>query len=937
MLDNLKIRIKIFLVIAPLSLFVLIYTGFFLQEKYAVYKNMDFICNINKINILLRSFSHEMRIERGLNSIFIGSHGHDKKDEIKAQREKINQLVDEIILSEQTLKNLNPPQELLEHYGHIIEKIKTLENFRKKLDSLNVSWQENFDVVSKVVRMVVNFSQRVGLLIDRYDWSSQGKINSNFDSLNFVTQISESLGKERATNAFGLKQGKFDMDLYQKSMIYTNKTHDILETTLAMASKNTQEEIRKFIESPEYKAIEHYREIIKRSGLAGEFKELTAQQWFDAASKALDLLKVIEEELTDSVTKYAQAAYDSTRLDLILFLIIVGVLLIPISCFSFVLITRKLIIPIKKMSAIINHIAKGDIKFKIEGQERLDEIGDMARSLEKIKQTGVQSVQLKNGLNNASSGIMLADSTGKIIYTNQAISRLFKIYHQQIQHTFKDVNIDNLLGISINVFAPQEIKENLAFMKDQFAYDLHLTEAVFKAVANPIQNEMGEFLGTVIELNDATHETKIQTEISTLINGALDGDLSTRIDLTGKQGFMRDVSGGMNDLMSTIENAVEDIAKMLSAMAHGDLSIRIQNTYKGTFDKLKQDTNGMAEHLGSIMSGILETVNEITKAVNEISNGSQDLSIRTEQQATNLEETAASMEELASTVRHNAENSQQANEFAESSFHTATVGGEVVLQAVQAMEKIESSSNRIADIISTIDEIAFQTNLLALNAAVEAARAGESGKGFAVVAEEVRNLAQRSASASKEIKGLILDSNTQVKEGVILVNKAGENLHEIVDSVKNVASIIKEIAGASSEQTTGLEQINIAVSEIDGMTQRNAALVQESTSTASALLTRANELAHMVEYFKLGESLEKKIKASHPQVETKLDERLNSEGIAGEFLESKKDVGESQDLSAQKSPKKSAKKQQNSALEEPLLAVTQSMINSDSHEDWSEF
>jgi len=335
------------------------------------------------------------------------------------------------------------------------------------------------------------------------------------------------------------------------------------------------------------------------------------------------------------------------------------------------------------------------------------------------------------------------------------------------------------------------------------------------------------------------------------------GDLSRRIDADFEEPSLNQLANGMNGVSEVVERTIDDLAEMLSAMANGDLSIRIRADYRGRFAELRDNANATAERLGNVVAQIQDATLEVKNAVAEISSGTQDLSQRTEQAASSLEETAALTEEMSTTVRQNAENAQSASGLADSATHTAEQGGVVVRKAVEAMAEIEGSAKQITDIIGVIDEIAFQTNLLALNASVEAARAGDAGKGFAVVAQEVRQLAQRSASASADIKSLIKNSNTQVQGGVELVNQAGKALGDIVDSIGKVASIVREISVASQEQTTGVQEVNSAVASMDQMTQQNAALVEESTAASGALDDQARKLAELISFFKRESSTSK--------------------------------------------------------------------------------
>jgi methyl-accepting chemotaxis protein len=300
-----------------------------------------------------------------------------------------------------------------------------------------------------------------------------------------------------------------------------------------------------------------------------------------------------------------------------------------------------------------------------------------------------------------------------------------------------------------------------------------------------------------------------------------------------------------------VQRVVTGLGTGLERMAKGDLTYRITDEFIDEYKKVQEDFNAAIAQLQDTITSIAMSSSEVSSAASEISASTSDLSQRTEEQAASIEETSASMEQISVTVKKNAENAQQANEFANDTAAVADRGGAVVSQAITAMSRIEDSSRKISDIISVIDEIARQTNLLALNAAVEAARAGEAGRGFAVVASEVRSLAQRSSQAAKDIKDLITSSSSQVQEGVALVNKAGASLNEIMESIRKVAAIVADIAVASNQQATGIDQINTALVQMDEVTQQNSALVEENAATAKTLEQQSGAMNSSVGTFKL--------------------------------------------------------------------------------------
>ncbi|MGL4474488.1 MAG: methyl-accepting chemotaxis protein [Shewanella sp.] len=530
---------------------------------------------------------------------------------------------------------------------------------------------------------------------------------------------------------------------------------------------------------------------------------------------------------------------------------------------------------VTEITKVMEKLAKGDFSHRIEADFKGDllsikvatnsslvnvqKLEDERKIIEKnAQQVSEENARVRQALDNVSTNTLIADNEYKIIYINHAANKMLKDAEEDISRHIPNFRSTAIIGQSIDMFHqhPAHQRQLLDKLTTGHYSEIKMANKHFGLAANPILDNKGNRLGIVVELTDRTAELAIEKEIDNVIEYAAKGDFSRRLTLEDKAGFFLNLSSGLNTLTTTIEDALADMQRILGAMARGDLTARITQNYQGRLSILKEDTNSTIEKLTQVIRDIRVNAQTISFSSNEITAGNRDLSKRTESQASSLQATAASMDEMTATVKHSAENAMVANALSAEASAKAQVGGDVVNRSIAAMNEITNASDKIADIISVIDAIAFQTNLLALNAAVEAARAGEQGRGFAVVASEVRNLAQRSASAAKEIKGLIRNSNSKVASGAALVTETGSTLKEIVLMVEQVREKMSDISIAAQQQSIGIEQVNASICRMDDMTQQNAALVQEGTTASETLLSQAEDLTQMVEFFLLNEHTE---------------------------------------------------------------------------------
>ena len=574
------------------------------------------------------------------------------------------------------------------------------------------------------------------------------------------------------------------------------------------------------------------------------------------------------------------------------------------------------------------NIEVGGIEFKLEATAVVDDDGNYRGNMvewsdiTEFNRSERERARFAAAIDGAEAALMMCDEHMDITFANQALQRMFERHQATLSRHFAGFDPQNLVGQSIDRFhenpAHQHaILQNPARLPHEA--EIALDNLRFRINATAIIDARGNYAGNMLEWQDVTEVRKAEEEITTLIEDAASGNLGERLDPEKYSGFTRVVGEKINGLLDAVVPPLREGSRVMQAMAEGDLNARLEGDFQGEFAEFRDAIHDTIDNLDRLVGQILEGANNVRSASSEIAQGNTDLSQRTEEQASSLEETASSMEEMTSTVKSNADNSKQANQLAVAARDKAAEGGEVVSKAVGAMGEINQSSKKISDIIGVIDEIAFQTNLLALNAAVEAARAGEQGRGFAVVATEVRNLAQRSAQAAKEIKSLISDSVEKVDEGTKLVDASGKALEEIVDSVKKVSDIIAEIAAASEQQSTGLDEINKAVSQLDEVTQQNAALVEEAASASESLDDQARELLELMAFFKgsRSEAPAAPAAAARPAGRTE-ENRAQRPAAAG-------------------STRPAAKKEEEKKKPAPRARTQQKSATADSGEEWEEF
>jgi methyl-accepting chemotaxis protein len=721
-LADLPIRSRIAIVcLIPL----LAFTGFAgkdLLEKRAQSQAADGASALIEVAPLISGLIHELQKERGTSVAFVSSKGQALADAMRAQRPATDKALaswgQRMAGFDRSMLGGN----LARGFDDAHAALATLATTRGAIDTLALSAPKAAEYFTTTIASLMATIQATG------DVTQDVGILRQSIAFSAFVQRKEFAGQERAAGVQGFAAGAFAQEVHRNFVRLGALQSAQAQMFLRNATPGQIAAAQDALKGPVVDEIGRLRAI----GVAAPFDtaavtKVSGPQWFDAATKYIDLLKTVEDRLAGDLLNVSLSVSDQARWGFWR-VVLIFLSLLAITVALAIVIARSITRPIAELVMTMNELAKGKSDIAVQGIDRRDEIGEMAKAV--------------------------------VVFRDAAVEK------------------------------------------------------------SRLETQAGE-------QRQQADEQRLRNEEE-----------------------RRKAAQAQADAAQEQADAVAALAEGLAKVADGDLTVRLDDGFTAGYQRIKDDFNLTIEKLQETIAGIAGSTSEVANAAAEISTSTTDLSQRTEEQAASLEQTSASMEQISATVKQNADNARQANEFAAGTRAAADRGGAVVAQAVEAMSRIAESSHKISDIIGVIDEIARQTNLLALNAAVEAARAGDAGRGFAVVASEVRSLAQRSAQAAKDINNLITHSSGRVQEGVDLVNRAGGSLGEIVESIKRVADIVADIANASVEQATGLEQINKALTQMDEVTQQNSALVEQNAATAKTLETQSSAVTERLSSFR---------------------------------------------------------------------------------------
>ena len=667
--------------------------------------------------------------------------------------------------------------------------------------------------------------------------------------LSMQLALSEYAGLERAVGASAVAAGGFSEAQFLRFAALSQNQSGAADMIAAWSAPEIAAAVQAAMGSEEAQVVEALRARLLRGGGAIPEGFPDAASWFEHATARIARLGEAEHLTLEGINESAEALRAGLIADMMfeIGLMAAGVLILAFAVWWG---ARSVARPVGLLAERARTLAFGHLA-EVPFLDHRNEIGDLARAVTEFNRMVTVSMRNASALECASSSLMIANDTFDIVFVNQRLEDSLLKSTEHFKKTNPDIDFGSLRGLNIDIFHenPAATRERLMALTGVHRTEISFDDRRFNLAVVPIERE-GKRLGYVVEWADVTAARQTQDQISDVLSRIRRGDFSGRVKVESEEEFLLAVRDGINQIGADMGDFMQDMQRAVSAGAEGDLTDRMSEDRQGELAKLAGDLNGMFETLRGLVAGIKDRAETLAGVSGDVLDTSRDLSERAESQAAALTETAQAMTALTENMAANRARVSDVRGAAETAGRQANEGRQVVQSAVDAVTRMEASTARVKDFTGLIDEIAFQTNLLALNAAVEAARAGEAGKGFAVVATEVRSLAQRASEASREIGEVIAESAAHAEEGVTLVSRTGETIGALLDAVEKVSVTMGEVDAAIENQTSGIAEMDMAVKDVDAITQQNTELAQHAARSAERLAEQSEGLTGEADRFR---------------------------------------------------------------------------------------
>ncbi len=808
------------------------------QQQFQALQSLK---NTMAIKPAISNAIHELQRERGSTAGFFGARSEAARARLDSQRQATDVAVSDF-------------QRAVVQFGDQAGRSfdSEIEEFQRRLDALTEVRSAVDASEVTLGQMASTYTQKIELGLDIVSAVRDGVTNPEISVLSQALLdlmfAKEKMGLERAMGANGYGAGQFRPGIYNRFVGLQAQQQVYLAGVAEALPESLQADWLALSEGADFEALKALRERAIASGLAGNLGDVTAGEWFRVITVQIDALKAIEDRLSAEIITLVEAKA-KTKLSIgILDAVSVIAVLLGSGVLSVYVARRMISNPISDLAVVCSELAQ-DKKVTIPYLERKDEIGGLANSMRSVADASLARKRIRAALINTSSKLMIV-SRGNIKYVHpELVEHLAENTDNPDEiraHLRTDERLERIEALSKAISDSKPTGDGVRVIQD-FAF----CNRRFLLHVAPAVDEDGEDLGIVIEWRDITERRQMENALSDLVSSASKGDFSNRVSTTSDDTLLANMAEGVNAVCESVETFLSDLNKSLTLLAKGDLTRPVQNDYRGQLNEAAQNCSATIATLRKLISSIASTGQALGDRSETLRSGAEQISARAGQQTAELTGAVNVMRQITETVDENASDAGRANTLASDTRQKVELCNATMLQTVDAIHRMEASSEAISDIISIIQSIAVQTNLLALNAAVEAARAGQAGAGFAVVASEVRALAQRSSDAADDINQRIQLSVAEIKSGVDLVTEAGAALEEIRGAVDETASMIGNIATASTAQAERIGDMRSMVATLETMTSENASVAKTGATAARDVASLSGELIAQTEKFEI--------------------------------------------------------------------------------------